>query len=201
MEIEIISTVLEDLMKQKQWGIDNLMSSPYEYNIEKIILDRIDIFKEKKKELKRYERDQKQFYSMRILEFENALREYREKKKQIEKQFKAETDDNDIIGTARQSSIAFHYMEKLKRFPRHSGEFLVDARFIRFLTGNNLDTIRKTLSEPLKREDSERSTRALIKDLNIILNQFKQIQFQEGVELVENDLEMLQNDLGTFKEI
>lgn len=106
-------------------------------------------------------------------------------------------------GTARQSSLAFYYMQKAMAFPRKTGNNTQDAEFIRFLTGHNLDTIRKTLGNPLKRstEKTGKATQELIKDLTAVLNQFELIQFSKGVELVENDIKALQNDLDSFNPV
>ena len=106
-------------------------------------------------------------------------------------------------GTARQSSLTFYYMQKAWAFPRKTVNNTKDAEFIRFLTGHNLDTIRKTLGNPLKRstEKTGKATQELIKDLTAVLNQFELIQFSKGVELVENDIKTLQNDLDSFNPV
>ena len=106
-------------------------------------------------------------------------------------------------GTARQTSLAFYYMQRAMAFPRKTGNNTKDAEFIRFLSGSGLDTIRKILGNPLRRSNDKtgKATKELIKDLTVILNQFESIQFQKGVECVENDIKTLQNDLESFKEI
>lgn len=124
--------------------------------------------------------------------------------KYLKQQQKEETGKTTVeTGTARQSSLAFFYMQKAMAFPRKTGNNTKDAEFIRFLTGHNLDTIRKTIGNPSKRsnEKTGKATQDLVKDLTIVLNQFESIQFSKGMELVEKDIETLQNDLESFKEV
>ncbi|TRX72583.1 hypothetical protein [Carboxylicivirga sp. M1479] len=106
-------------------------------------------------------------------------------------------------GTTRQTTLATHYMRKAMRFPRTEGTHSVDAGFIQFLTGRNKDEIRKLLSNPLKRSDEKdgKATLALIKDLDVVKEQFQAIGFFDGVDLINDDIEVLQNDLKTFKEV
>lgn len=106
-------------------------------------------------------------------------------------------------GTARQSALAFYYMQKALAFPRKTGSNIKDAEFIRFLTGHNVDAIRKTLGTPLKRstEKTGKATQELLKDLTTVLNQFELIQFHKGIELVENDIKTVQNDLDSFNPV
>lgn len=105
-----------------------------------------------------------------------------------------------INGTTRQSTLAIYYLQKALRFPRSTGVIKEDAAFVKFLIGKDLDEIRKLLADPLKRpnEKTGKATENLIKDLTIILNQFRMIQFPDGAKLIENDLNMLQSDLKTF---
>ncbi|PTN07411.1 hypothetical protein [Mangrovibacterium marinum] len=106
-------------------------------------------------------------------------------------------------GTARQSALAFYYMQKATAFPRKSGTAKRDAEFINFLSGHNVDTIRKTLGTPLKRstEKTGKATQELLKDLTTVLKQFELIQFHKGIELVENDIKTVQNDLDSFNPV
>jgi len=111
-----------------------------------------------------------------------------------------EKEEGYINGTTRQSAIAIYYLQKAKSFPRTTGNKTEDAVFVKFLIGKDFDEIRKLLADPLKRPDETtgKATQSLIKDLTIVLNQFKRIQFFEGVKLVENDIDNLKNDLKTF---
>lgn len=108
-----------------------------------------------------------------------------------------------INGTTKQSTLAIYYMQKALKFPRTTGVITEDAAFVKFLIGKDFDEIRKLLAEPLKRKDEKtgKATQNLIKDLTIVLNQFKKIQFFDGVKLVENDLDKLENDLKTFNPV
>lgn len=108
-----------------------------------------------------------------------------------------------INGTTKQSTLAIYYMQKALKFPRTTGVTTEDAAFVKFLIGKDFDEIRKLLAEPLKRKDEKtgKATQSLIKDLTIVLNQFKKIQFFDGVKLVENDLDKLENDLKTFNQV
>lgn len=108
-----------------------------------------------------------------------------------------------INGTTKQSTLAIYYMQKALKFPRTTGVTTEDAAFVKFLIGKDFDEIRKLLADPIKRPDEKtgKATQSLIKDLTIVLNQFKKIQFFDGVKLIENDLDKLQNDLKTFNPV
>lgn len=112
-------------------------------------------------------------------------------------------DDGLINGTTRQSTLAIYYMQKALKFPRSTGNKSEDAGFVKFLIGKDFDEIRKLLKDPHKRpnEKTGKATEKLIQDLTIVLTQFKKIQFIEGVKLIENDLNSLENDLKTFNPV
>jgi len=113
-----------------------------------------------------------------------------------------EKEEGYTNGTTRQSTLAIYYLQKTMKFPRTTGNKFEDAVFVKFLIGKDLDEIRKLLADPLKRpnEKTGKATNNLIKDLTIVLNQFKKIQFFEGVKLVEDDIVKLENDLRTFNQ-
>ena len=106
-------------------------------------------------------------------------------------------------GTTRQSTLACYYMMKASKFPRSTGNKTEDAKFIKFLIGKDYDQIRKLLGNPLKRtnEKTGKATERLIQDLMVILNQFEKIHFNEGIVLIENDINTLQQDLNSFNDI
>lgn len=165
----------------------------YEYDFEADLKDKIQRFKTRSVSYKKGGLG----YGYDLAQLEYAL-EYLK----WEKSNKAK-DEGYINGTTRQSTIAIYYMQKAMKFPRTTGVITEDAAFVKFLIGKDFDEIRKLLAEPIKRPDEKtgKATQSLIKDLTIVLNQFKKIQFFDGVKLVENDLDKLENDLKTFNQV
>ena len=105
-------------------------------------------------------------------------------------------------GTTKQIALAFYYLREGKKFP-HSVSNTTDAKFIQFLTGRDYDEVRKRLGKPDKRgvDKDGRATKHLIKDLEIVKDQFLEVGFKKGIKLIEEDIEALKNDLKTFKEM
>lgn len=135
---------------------------------------------------------------IRLAQYQEAVRYYDENAKNKKKQ-NAELINKQ--GTLKQTTLAFHYMREAKVFPRTSGSHSTDGVFVNFLTGKNKEEVRKILGSHLKRnEKSGRATKALIKDLEIVKAQFKEIQFFEGIMIIEKDIKHLENDLDTFNE-
>jgi hypothetical protein len=108
---------------------------------------------------------------------------------------------NDSQGTARQIALAFYYMRNSELIPRQSGTNTIDAEFIQFLSGKDIDKIRKNLKDPKsvrRKEISGKATKELIHDLIVLKSHFEKIFFTKGIEKIDNDILALQKDLPSY---
>ena len=145
-----------------------------------------------------------------LIKINNELREYDFKKNLETKTALCEAAER--LAAEEDVIEAFRQLQKLHEEWHETGPVAREIReelWTRFKTASSVinkrhqghfDEIRKLIAEPLKRKDEKtgKATHSLIKDLTIVLNQFRMIQFLDGANLVENDLDMLQNDLKTF---
>jgi len=105
-------------------------------------------------------------------------------------------------GSARQVALAFYYMQNSDIAPNSTGTTIVDARCIQFLTGCDIDTLRKNYKDPKKKirnETEGKATKDLISDLIKIRSQFEKIMFNKGIEKISKDIDTLNKDLNSFK--
>ena len=201
--MEFDNDILEIFIQKKIHNDEGDKFSDYlpygEVNIEDVMRASMKHLKDEIKRMPPGSADEKNRHYLLILRYESALREYKEKKKEIDKLLGKTIDENDIIGTARQSSIAFYYILKTKNLT--TGDDSKDGRFTRFLSGHSLDTMRKTYGNRFRRPSDKtgNASKKLLSDFILVKKQFEKIQFIEGLQLIEKDIKTLQNDIDSFE--
>jgi hypothetical protein len=140
-------------------------------------------------------------HQVTILNFKQALEEYKEEQKNKKK-------GGDTIemkqGTARQLALAFSYMVKAKHLPKGTLDYSKNAQFLEFLTGKGYENVRKKLGSIKNGQvsgiASEKEMKSLINDLAVVRNIFDTVYFKEEVKQIDNYLKLLVNDLQSLSE-
>jgi hypothetical protein len=140
--------------------------------------------------------------NLRETAIKQEIEELKKRQKQLESGRKGIKEPiEDPQGSVRQIGIALYYMQYANIIPKGSGNKSKNAKFISFLTGRSSESIRKLIDDPKRisrKEKSGGATQSLIIDLILIKNQFENISFKKGIEMIDKDVVTLYEDLKSF---